>query len=214
MHRVCLLTHLTSVLSNLGIDTMIDLPGVGENLQEQPNTNLFFTSSLNVSEIVPYATFATADDIFGAERSAMAEATKGNLTEYARAIASASNTGLNTTAIEQVLQIQHDLMFTKNVTISETIVIAALGFLVTTHWEVSPFSRGSVHLAAKGQINTPVIDPRYFLIDFDMTQQIKIGDQAREFWQSAPMSDYITGNVSGVPASDEQWAQYIQSSCA
>lgn len=205
---------MTSVLSDLGIETIIDLPGVGENLQEQPNTALVFTGSVNVTGYPPYVTFATADDIFGQERSAFAEATKSNLTEYAQAIASASDAGLNASAIEHVLQIQHDLMFTKNVTIGETITLGIGEEFLTSHWLLLPFSRGSVHLRASDQVNNPEIDPRYFLIDFDMEQQIGIGKQARKFWQSSPMSNYITGNVSGVPASDAEWVDFIESSCA
>lgn len=205
---------MTSILSNLGIETIIDLPGVGENLQEQPNTALIFTGNLNVTGYPPYATFATADDIFGTERSAFAEATKSNLTEYAQAIASASNVGLNVSAIKQVLQIQHDLMFTKNVTIGETVTLAIGEDFVTSHWLLMPFSRGSVHLRASYQKNTPAIDPGYFLIDFDMTQQIGIGQQAQKFWHSSPMSQYITGNVTGIPASKEEWVDFIKNSCA
>lgn len=202
------------MLSDLGIDTIINLPGVGENLQEQPNSDLLFTANFTVAGIAPYATFGTADDIFGSERSALADQTRGNLTQYAQAIASASNTGLNTTAIEQVLRVQHDLMFTKNVTISETITLSILGYFLSAHWLLLPFSRGSVHLRGCDQINNPAIDPRYFLIDFDMTQQVRIGQQAQKFWQSPPMSEYITGDVLGAFTSDEEWVEFIENSCA
>lgn len=198
----------------MGIETIINLPGVGENLQEQPNTALIFTASLNITGYPPYATFATADDIFGPKRPALAEATKSNLTEYAQAIASASDAGLNTSAIEQVLRIQHELMFTKNVTIGETITLGIGENVLTSHWLLMPFSRGSVHLRASAQVNTPAINPRYFLIDFDMKQEIGIGQQAQKFWRSSPISNYITGNVTGVPASDAEWVNFIESSCA
>lgn len=206
---------MTSILSNLGIETIINLPGVGENLQEQPNSVLTFTGSLNVTGYPPYATFATADDILGAEKSAFAEATKSNLTEYAQAIASASNVGLNVSAIRQVLEIQHDLMFTKNVTIGEIITLGVGEALLTSHWLLMPFSRGSVHLRASSQkLSTPAIDPRYFLIDFDMKQQIGIGKQAQKFWYSSPISEDITGNGSSIPVSNEEWVDFIESSCA
>ncbi|KAJ4391528.1 hypothetical protein N0V93_005146 [Gnomoniopsis smithogilvyi] len=213
-NRACLLTAVTSVLSELGIDIVVDLPGVGENLQEQPNTALVFTANLDTAGYAPYATFATADDVFGSEKLALADVTKGSLKGYAQTIAAASNAGLNTTAIEQILRIQHDLIFNQNVTIGETITLAAGGYFVTSHWLLLPFSRGSVHLRASDEANLPVIDPRYFLIDFDMTQQVGIGHQAQKFWQSSPMSDYLTGNVSGIPASDVDWVKFIEGSFA
>jgi choline dehydrogenase len=52
-------------LKGLGIETRIDLPGVGENLQDQPNVPLLYTGTLNVSGYSPYATFVTASQLFG-----------------------------------------------------------------------------------------------------------------------------------------------------
>lgn len=208
------LTFASRILAKLNVETVIDLPGVGENLQEQPNSVLGFSSNLSVTGYPTYATFGTADDIFGPYRAGLADETAANLTHYARKIASASGAGLNATAIEQVLRIQHDLMFAKNVTIGETVTVSASGgFFATAHWLLLPFSRGSVHLDAVGDINRPVIDPRYFLVDFDLTLQIAIGKQAHAFWHSAPMSGYITGNFTADPASNEEWAAYIRNSC-
>lgn len=198
------------ILTTLGIDTVIDLPGVGDNLQEQPNTNLIFTAKLNVTGYATYATFGTADDIFGSDRAALADATAANLTKYAQAVVSASNVGLNATATEQVLRVQHDLVFSKNVTIGETITLSAPGLVATAHWLLLPFSRGSVHLGRVGEINSPVIDPRYFLVDFDMALQVAIGKQAQEFWRSR---GYITSNYSADPASDAEWVEYIEHLC-
>jgi choline dehydrogenase len=52
-------------LQQLGIKMRIDLPGVGENLQDQPNVPLLYTGNLNVSGTAPYATFLTAAQLFG-----------------------------------------------------------------------------------------------------------------------------------------------------
>lgn len=104
-------------------------------------------------------------------------------------------------------------MFIKNVTISETITVALGEVFATAHWLLLPFSRGNVHLGANGQINNPVIDPRYFLVDFDMTLEIEIGKQAQKFSHSPPMSDFVTGNVSVVPASKQEWVEFTESTC-
>ncbi|KAF7174640.1 hypothetical protein CNMCM6106_000224 [Aspergillus hiratsukae] len=52
-------------LKGLGIEPRIDLPGVGENLQDQANVPLLYTGTLNVSGSSPYATFVTASQLFG-----------------------------------------------------------------------------------------------------------------------------------------------------
>ncbi|KAK7728748.1 hypothetical protein SLS53_009376 [Cytospora paraplurivora] len=53
------------ILESLGVDTIIDLAGVGENLQEQPNNDILFSGALNVTGSTTYATFGTAEDIYG-----------------------------------------------------------------------------------------------------------------------------------------------------
>lgn len=202
------------VLARLGIDTVVDLVGVGENLIEQPNTNLIFSGDLNVTGYPTYATFANADDVFGPDKASVAAATRANLTRWAASIAAASGDGLNATAIERVLRVQHDLMFEQNVTIAETITTASGALVVTPFWCLFPFSRGSVHLGAVDLVNSPVIDPRYFLVDFDMTMEIAIGKQAQAFFRSHPMQDHISLNVTADPGSDQEWAEFIASTCA
>lgn len=186
---------------------------MGENFQDQANTNIIFTGTRNITGYVTYATFATADDIFGANKSAIAASTRANLTQYAEAMAAASNNGLNTTAIERVLRVQHDLMFIQNVSIAETITFSRQEYVATPYWCLLPFSRGSVHLGDVEETNSPVIDPRYFLIDFDMTQEVAIGKQAHAFFHKSPMSEYVSLNLTADPMSDEEWVEFTAASC-
>lgn len=212
----CVLKFEYRVLDSLGIDTIINLSGVGENLQEQPNSDIYFSGTLNVTGTDPYATYATfgtAEDIFGQNKSMIAASTHADLTRYAQLVASASNDGVNISALEQVFQVQHDLMFSKNVTIAETLTTYSSGYLFSAWWCLFPFSRGSVHLSSVDQIDQPVIDPRYFLADIDMTTEIAIGKQAQTFWRTNPMEQYVVANITADPTSDEEWAQYIAGSC-
>lgn len=59
-------------LRGLGIETRIDLPGVGENLQDQANVPLLYTGNLNISGTSPYATFLMASQLFGENLEAVA----------------------------------------------------------------------------------------------------------------------------------------------
>jgi choline dehydrogenase len=65
-----------------------------------------------------------------------------------------------------LLSIQHDLIFKKNVTMAEILVGSADILVMSNYWILLPFSRGSVHLGSVDEINTPVCDPRFFLVDF------------------------------------------------
>jgi len=53
------------ILSKLGIETRVDLPGVGENLQDQANLLMTLKTKANVSGYTPYAAWVSARDLFG-----------------------------------------------------------------------------------------------------------------------------------------------------
>lgn len=189
---------------------------MGEHLQDQPNAAIYFFGTLNTSGYATYTTFATAADLFGANLSTYAASTEASLADYAQAVAAASDAVLNTTSLEHIYRVQHDLIFSKNVTIGETLTtyFESLGYFVSAHWLLFPFSRGSVHLNSTSQISSPVIDPKYFLIDFDMDQEVAIGMQVHDFWHTSPMGDYISVNVSADPATESEWTNFITNNCS
>ncbi|OTA80807.1 putative GMC oxidoreductase [Hypoxylon sp. CO27-5] len=204
-----------SILEKYGIETKIDLSGVGEHLQEQPNTALEYTSKINVTGIAPFATFATAQDIFGDSISNMATATYAKLSEWAQRISDVNTRGIGANTLEKIFRIQHDLIFKKNVTIAETLTSGSGNILISAFWLLLPFSRGSVHIKSADHIDDPAIDPEYFLIDFDLTVQTVLGRLSQELWYTDPISDLVISNVvpgqASLPrnATDFQWATFI-----
>ncbi|KAI0165908.1 GMC oxidoreductase [Xylariaceae sp. FL1272] len=206
-----------TLLRTLGIDTKIDLPTVGENLQEQPNIGLGYSSQLNVSasSSAPYATFPTAYDLFGSDTSELASSTFSQLADWAYKVEEASSGRVKAENIEKLFAIQHDLIFNQNVTIGETLSVTSQGYLVSAFWLLLPFSWGSVHLTSMDAINSPAIDPKYFLIDFDLDVQIALGRISQQFWNTAPVSVINGGNILPgndiLPfnATDAQWKEYI-----
>lgn len=204
---------LTRILRDVGLDTVVNLPGVGENLQEQPNSNLIFEGTLNVTGYATYATFGNAEDLFGSEKVAISKDVSAKLAEYAEFAASGSRGGLNAYALEQIFRIQHNLIFNKNVTIGETITAFSAGYLLTAWWCLLPFSRGRVHLASLDGFDSPKIDPQYFVADIDIITQVAIGKQAQSFWYTSPIAGITARNLTADPASDEEWAKYITGTC-
>jgi hypothetical protein len=63
------------------------------------------------------------------------------------------------------------------------------------------------------------INPNYFMLDYDVQQQVGTAKLARSFTNTAPFSDLLTGEVTpGLSkvsrnASDADWAQWLKSSC-
>lgn len=55
-----------SLLTKLGIEVRVELPGVGENLQDQPDLTLSYSPKTATPDVfTPYAAFVTAKDVFG-----------------------------------------------------------------------------------------------------------------------------------------------------
>jgi choline dehydrogenase len=206
-------------LKSLGIETKIALPGVGENLQEQPNLILAFSGNLE-SSASAYHTFASAADLFGDDLAAVKASTRASISKWAQAAVDASGSdALNIKAVEKIMGIQHDLLFKCNVTAAEIISVVApvgQGLLASNYWPLLPFSRGSVHLGSTDKINEPVIDPRMFLADFDLTASVATGKLSQKFWLSPPMSANVIApllpgaDVLPNNATDAQWESYVR----
>lgn len=168
----------------------------------------------------PYATFATAHDMFGSNTSAIASMTALKLPEWADQMAS-KREGLDASSLEKILRVQHGLIFNKNVTIAEFITTASGNILVSAFWALLPFSRGAVHLRSTlpDDANDPIIDPAFFDIDFDLSMQVAAGKLAQVYWAEAPAKDYVIENIvpgtSVLPlhATDEQWKSFTTGSC-
>ena len=62
-----------TLLTKLGIEVRVDLPGVGENFQDQPDLTLSYSPETATPGVfTPYAAFVTAKDVFGDKTEDMA----------------------------------------------------------------------------------------------------------------------------------------------
>lgn len=197
-------------LEQLGIETVIDLPGVGENLIDQPNNAIIYQGNGEViaDGYSPYATFATAKDLFGNNAETVAKDTKEKLSQYAEEVASWSNGALDASALEQLFEIQHRVMFEEETTIVELLTTAQMETFVSAYWILMPFSRGSVHLKSASDLGTPIIDPRYFHIPLDFDSQIEAGRLATKFWESSGLVESGTVALPG-NATDAEWKAFV-----
>ncbi|KAH8172402.1 GMC oxidoreductase domain-containing protein [Sarocladium implicatum] len=187
-----------SILESLGIETVVDLPGVGENLIEQPfNMLVHLTESQGAGSA--FHAFLTPDDLFGPDGAAkIAKEVKDKIPEYAAAIADASaSSGLNTSSLERILDIQHDFLFRGSVSFAEVLIAVppASGFIGSQFWILFPFTRGSVHLSSTSlsAINSPAFDPRLFLNNVDIQGTVALARRTYSFWETSPASSLATG---------------------
>jgi choline dehydrogenase len=206
----------------LGIETKVNLPSVGENLIEQPNLSMGYTVAGDLSDSCSAChAFFTAADLFGEDLSEIEDSTRANLQTWAQTAVDGSGGALNLTAVEQQFRLQHDLIFKRNVTAAEIITASppGSGILASNFWILLPFSRGSVHLSSADNINTPVLDPRLFWVDFDVTASVATGRLARKFWTSEPASKYVGDNIFPGPdvlpdnAEEVNWVLFTHGFC-
>ena len=201
-------------LQELGIETVIHAPGVGENMIDQPNNPLSYkgTGEVTVGGSTLYGTFVTAKDLFGEDFDTVAKATKRKLREYAKQAAAASKGALNAAALQKIFQIQYQVMFDKDTTISEIILAGFGDQFASAYWHLLPFSRGSVHLRSPSDISTPVIDPQYLQIDLDADMQVLTGRLAARFWTTGPVSHIIEAPISALDpdAPDSEWYSFVR----
>jgi choline dehydrogenase-like flavoprotein len=211
----------SSILKEHGIDVVVDLPFVGENLQDQTTTDMFFTNnnSTNFTGLGGYAAYFNVDDVFGDNLASFNASIAASIKTYAEKTANASGI-IDRAVTEKLFRIQYDLIFKNKIPISEIIVSpAATGPLTIEYWGLLPFSRGSIHINSSDASAPANINPNYFMLDYDIHQQIATAKMARKFANTAPFADALSGETTPgldvVPAnaSDAQWEKWLKSTC-
>jgi choline dehydrogenase len=207
------------ILSRYGIGTKVALPSVGENLQDQPNVLLVSHSKIQVTGLAPYAVFPTMVDLFGAEFDTIAARVKTGLSGWAERVSDASGGAISALALQHLYELQCRLLFEESVPSAELLTTAGGNSLVTVLWPLVPFSRGGVHIASADPLAQPAIDPRFFLVDFDMEATVATMRMAQRFWATEPMTDIVgpaikpdAGTISP-DAPDADWATYLTKTC-
>ncbi|CAE6414335.1 unnamed protein product [Rhizoctonia solani] len=210
-----------SKLSGLGIDTLVDLPAVGKNLQEQTMStfgakgNGFDYGGSGPSDIIAFPGF---QHVFGSQAESIVSQIYSNIPAWAQ---SQAENGGSAAALEQVFRAQADLITKRNVPITE--VSFTTGYptdLGINMWTLLPFSRGNVQINSSDPFAKPRITVNYFAVDFDLQCQVAGARMARKILTGAPLNslsvgETVPGNTTvpddGSGGSDADWANWIKS---
>ena len=208
-----------NILSQFAIPTIIDLPAVGENFQDQSVLAVSATfSSRNYTGFPVFVAHTSLTDLFGNQTSTIYEQTLAKIPEYAAQIAASNHNSSTAATQELILKSQLDLLMHTNTPASEIAPIALANALYTVFWPLHPFSRGSIHISSTNASTPPTIDSRFLTIDFDLHLAIATLKFIRnKFLTTPPLSSIIdpltiTPDFSLVPAnaSDEEWMNWIR----
>lgn len=211
-----MLTETARILEKLGIEVKVPLPGVGESMQDHNAASLTYALKVNLTGRFPFATMPTAHDVFGNQTSAIAASTRAKLADWAKAASAANGGAISPKAFQKRFQVQHDLIFKKNVTIAELFPTNSGTSVLAQFWTTMAFSWGSVHLGAPDKIDEPVIDPKILFFDFDSQMLAGVGRLNQKAYTTAPLTDLVGTNISPgedtlpLNATDDQWASFIR----
>lgn len=212
----------SAILQKLGIESVVDLPAVGANLQDQPNSAISYTSTTNWTGYPSFVTYLTASDLFGAELDNIIAELRANSSNLARKIVADLPPNESTVEREEkLIEMQIDLAWSSNSTVP---LVEAVWFpngnaISVVFWALLPFSRGSVHITSTSPTRIPSIDPNFLQLPIDTLVQTAAALKLREYFATEPLSKYVTTEVApgpdAVPAAaglrDPAWYKWIAS---
>ncbi|CAK4032118.1 alcohol oxidase [Lecanosticta acicola] len=207
-------------LEKLGIEVKVDLPFVGENLQDQTTIDTAYAAKENFTGSGGFIGYYNAEDVFGRHAAhTISKTIRSSIPAYAKKVVEASGNVVSQAAIEKLLEIQHKIVFDDKAVIAEIIVNAPSGGMAgIEYWGLIPFSRGSIHITSANASAPASINPNYFMLDWDVQQQVGTARKAREIANATPLNDSYgaesTPGLAVVPANatEEVWAHWLKSS--
>ncbi|KZV83874.1 alcohol oxidase [Exidia glandulosa HHB12029] len=221
-----------TVLQAAGVQTVVDLPSVGTNLQDQFFNNFEFEPASSAPYIPPAAnmppfvstSFLTLAQIVGnSTAGSLGKSLTGSVESRAKdAVAKGRFSSVN--GLKKMLRVQADLVVKQNVPVMEFLGGPASFDQIpaTNTWSVTPTllqpsSRGSTHITSSNPLDPPTVDFNLLSDPFDVSLFISSMRFARRIASTPPMSTRITPGGETIPslavvpsnATDAEWMDYI-----
>ncbi|CAK9787217.1 alcohol oxidase [Cutaneotrichosporon oleaginosum] len=203
-------------LEAAGIPSVLDLPGVGRNLQEQtmntiawPRTEEYVVNGAGPSNMIAYPN-ATA--LFGNFSAQFEAGIVANLSTFAEA-AFKNGGAVTAEGALSTLQIQADVV-KRGAAVVELFLDGGWpnGGLGINMWTLLPFSRGRVSTPSMGA-RFPTIQPNFFSASADMLMQAAGVRLARRAFATEPLRSLVRNETMpgpGVGDGDEALIPWIQ----
>ncbi|OQE31320.1 hypothetical protein PENSTE_c001G08287 [Penicillium steckii] len=205
------------ILSKYDIETKVNLPTVGENLQDQMNNGLAYDSKTKYSKSPDYVAYPSASQMFP-NATAVGKKLLADLPKYAAQVASANGNITKAKDIERFFKIQWDLIFKSHIPVAEVLLEPSGYVYDTEYWATVPFARGNVHISSADPNAAASIDPKYFMLEFDLQAQVQAARFIRGLFKTEPFASMAGSETKpglsdvAADASDEGWASFIKSS--
>lgn len=214
----------SNLLANFGIDTVVDLPGVGYHLQDHLSTGLVFSpansatmpptrvtgNAVTDSYVNSAIAYVSGETIFGqSEWNSMLTQMRGDREANVNAYDAPEpvKLGYNATYAAQVEQV-----FPTQIGPIELLFALSFGGVQVQAALQHPLSRGSIRINSTNPFNPPCIDPAYLSNPVDMTILREGFKLARRLATTPPLVNFISSEIapgSGVNT-DAQWENWIR----
>ncbi|KAI4294607.1 alcohol oxidase [Schizophyllum commune Loenen D] len=211
-----------SILEKFGITTLVDLPAVGRNLQDQPGTGasaLVLPTNAsdnklidNVNMFAPVISLVDIDQIFGNSSNAKKEALRTGVQARAQAAVDAGAM-VNLDSAMAIFQAQTKLIIEQNMPVAEVVGESYPSVMTSVFWPLLPFSRGHIHIKSDDLFAAPAITPRLLTDEFDVQVAVNIARKAQSMFTVWPFDSIISTAFLDVAqgASDAIWEAWYKS---
>ncbi len=207
------------ILRKYNIPVKVNLPTVGENLQDQTNNGLSWAGRETWTGLATFSALPSVNQIYGKNVTALASFVKANLASYAKAVSKASNGVVKASDLMTAFKLQYDLVFKSQVPYAEIVFSPSGQSFAAEFWPLLPFSRGNVHIKSANASQIPAINPNYFMFGQDAEAQVVVAQYIRKAFGTAPLSGIVGEEVSpgldALPeaASNSTWHKWVNANC-
>jgi len=229
-----------SVLAAAGIPQLVNLPGVGENLQDHLRFGVAFQLKDNylTSDILWYNATAAAEQLalWKSGKVSLYDYTPSNyiyanwkqvagndsyLLSLAQAAVGESNSPIDQTKLKFLRDCkipQGEVIFSDGYAGLKgypptNSPLYGKGFSTIIPILMHPLSRGSVHINSTNPRGSPVIDPKWLNNAYDVEALVTLAKFVRQLANAPPLKDALVGEYEpGLDAvhADAQWREYIR----
>ncbi|KAJ6262981.1 hypothetical protein Dda_1539 [Drechslerella dactyloides] len=213
-----------AVLKAAGVKQLLDLPGVGANLNDQPGTStsaLIAEAFRNDTSLVdsrnlfgPQISLVGIDEIWGTGASIYSNdlISPNALKSRAQALVDAG-AAANIAGAEAILNTTISLIVQSRLPVAEVVAESYPSVLSAIFWPLMPLSRGHVHIKSADAFAPPAIMPRLLTDEFDQAVAIAVARRTRDLFSAPPFKDVVADAYLNPPigpnGTDEEYLAWL-----
>ncbi|KAG8424798.1 hypothetical protein J3458_001560 [Metarhizium acridum] len=191
-----------SVLSAAKVKQLIDLPGVGANLNDQPGSSTYAHMSKkhqSDASLVddgklfgPETSLINIDETWATNAYAIAESltSPANLASRAEHLVNAG-AAVSIAGAESILNATIQLIVESRLPVAEFIAETYPAVFGAHFWPLMPLSRGHVHIHSADPFEFPIIMPRFLTDQFDQQVAVTVSRISRALWASKAFEGFV-----------------------